>query len=47
MCGELRRKMRASLSVVTMTASQKLYDASEMATRTRTLIPSASYEVNS
>lgn len=45
--GELRRKMRAGLSVVTMTANQKLYSASEMAGRTRNLIPSASYEVHS
>ncbi len=45
--GELRRKVRAGLSVVTMTANQKLYDASDMAARARTLIPSASYELHS
>lgn len=45
--GELKRKLRAGLSVVTMTANQKLYDASDMAARTRSLIPSASYELSS
>jgi radical SAM superfamily enzyme YgiQ (UPF0313 family) len=45
--GEFKRKLRAGLSVVTMTADQKLYDASDMAARTRALIPSAAYELHS
>lgn len=45
--GELKRKVRAGLSVLTMTANQKLYDAADMADRARTLVPSASYEVYS
>jgi len=43
--GELKRKLRAGLSVVTMTANQKLYDSSDMARRTRELVPIASYDV--
>jgi len=44
---ELGRKVRAGLSVVTMTANQKLYDAAAVARRSRTLVPSASYDTHS
>ncbi|MBI1825377.1 MAG: cobalamin B12-binding domain-containing protein [Planctomycetes bacterium] len=43
--GELKRKLRAGLSVVTMSANQKLYDPSDMARRARTLVPMASYDM--
>lgn len=45
--GELRRKMRAGISVITMTANQKLYTPESMAARARSLVPSASYELHS
>ena len=45
--GELKRKVRAGLSVVTMTADQKLYNATDMADRARRIVPAASYEVHS
>jgi radical SAM superfamily enzyme YgiQ (UPF0313 family) len=45
--GELKRKVRASLSVVTMSANQKLYDPSDMVRRARELVPSVSYELHS
>jgi len=45
--GELKRKLRAGLSVVGMTANQQLYDHSDMLRRTRDLIPHASYELHS
>lgn len=45
--GELKRKARAGLSVVTMSANQKLYDESDMARKARIVIPHASYEVHS
>ena len=45
--GELKRKVRAGLSVVTMTADQTLYDPADMADRARQLVPSASYELHS
>jgi len=43
--GELKRKLRAGLSVVTMSANQKLYDSSDMARRARTIVPMASYDM--
>lgn len=43
--GELKRKLRAGLSVVTMSANQKLYDPADMARRTRDLVPLAPYNV--
>ena len=45
--GELKRKVRAGLSVITMSANQKLYDPSDMVRRARQLVPSASYELHS
>jgi len=45
--GELKRKLRAGLSVVTMTANQKLYDSADMIRRARMLVPSAPYELHS
>ncbi len=44
--GELKRKLRAGWSVVGMTADQKLFDASDMAARARTIVPSAAYELS-
>ena len=43
--GELKRKMRAGLSVVTMTANQRLYDQDDMLRRTKELVPMASYDM--
>lgn len=45
--GEFRRKLRAGLSVITMTANQRLYDPAQMAEKARRIVPSASYEVSS
>ncbi len=45
--GELKRKVKAGLSVVTMNANQKLYDPADMVRRARQLVPSASYELQS
>ncbi len=45
--GELKRKLRAGLSVVGMTADQKLYDPGDMLARARQLVPAASYELHS
>jgi hypothetical protein len=43
--GELKRKVKAGLSVITMSANQKLYNSSDMARRTRELVPMASYDL--
>ncbi|GEM_PF-65122 len=43
--GELKRKLKAGLSVVGMTANQRLYDGSDMARRARELVPLASYDL--
>ncbi|MEK6799719.1 MAG: radical SAM protein [Planctomycetota bacterium] len=43
--GELKRKLRAGLSVVTMSANQKLYDPADMANRARSIVPGAPYEI--
>jgi len=43
--GELKRKMRAGLSVVTMTANQRLYDPDDMLRRTKEIVPGASYDM--
>lgn len=45
--GELKRKLRAGLSVITMTANQKLYNPAKMAQKARRIVPSASYELSS
>ena len=45
--GELKRKLKAGLSVISMTANQKLYDPAKMMRRTRELVPSASYDLHS
>ena len=45
--GELKRKVKAGLSVMGMTADQKLYDPADMSRRARRLIPAASYELHS
>lgn len=45
--GELKRKLRAGLSVVGMTANQKLYDHNDMLQRTRQIVPMASYDLHS
>jgi len=45
--GEFKRKLRAGLSVVTMTANQKLYNPAKMARKARDIVPAASYEVSS
>jgi radical SAM superfamily enzyme YgiQ (UPF0313 family) len=43
--GELRRKLRAGLSVITMSANQRLYDSSDMTRRAREIVPMASYDL--
>jgi len=45
--GELRRKLKAGMSVVTMTANQKLYNPATMAEKARRIVPSSSYELSS
>jgi len=45
--GELKRKVRAGLSVVGMTANQTLYDHNDMLQRTRQIVPMASYDLHS
>lgn len=45
--GELKRKLRAGLSVVGMTANQTLYDHNDMLQRTRQIVPMASYDLHS
>ena len=45
--GELRRKMRAGLSVLTMTPNQKVYDESEMIAKVSDVVPSAPTTVHS
>ncbi len=44
--GELKRKVRAGLSVISMTADQKLYDSPGIADRAREIIPGAAYDVH-
>lgn len=45
--GELKRKVKAGLSVVTMTANQKLYDPAKTRKLVRRIVPQASYELHS
>lgn len=44
--GELQRKVRAGLSVITMTADQKLYAPGKIASKAREIVPSAAYDVH-
>ncbi len=43
--GELKRKMRAGLSVITMKANQQLYDPSDMLRRSKQIVPMSSYDM--
>lgn len=45
--GELKRKMRAGLSVLTMTPNQKVYDESEMAAKVHNIVPGAPTNLHS
>lgn len=45
--GEFRRKMRAGLSVLTMTPNQKVYDNAELEAKVRQIVPNAPTSVHS
>lgn len=45
--GEFKRKMRAGLSVLTMTPNQKVYDEAEMAAKVRDIVPGAPTNLHS
>jgi radical SAM superfamily enzyme YgiQ (UPF0313 family) len=45
--GELKRKVRAGLSVLTMTPNQKVYDSDVMAVKARQAVPHAPIELHS
>ncbi|MDH3229233.1 MAG: B12-binding domain-containing radical SAM protein [Alphaproteobacteria bacterium] len=45
--GEFKRKMRAGLSVLTMTPNQKVYDESEMTAKVHSIVPGAPTNLHS